>query len=183
MGDARHLAGNAAKADQADGFSGQLPPFHAQPLSAADGAVHAGQAARGPPHQRDGVLGHGGVAIALDDVHGDAVGGEFLGVHVAARAGAQEDDVLQVAAPGHPFCRHIGPVVQHEMLPGEQVGQLFGRHLVLDVHPHDGVPRPADAAHDFRKLVRGVDKQALHGNPRAADEALILPAAPGLLQP
>ena len=44
------------------------------------------------------VLGHRGVAVALDDVHGDAEVSQFLRVHVAARAGAEEDDVLQAAA-------------------------------------------------------------------------------------
>ena len=95
----------------------------ADPLAAPHAAVHDRQPARRGPHQGDRVLGHRGVAVALDDVHGDAVLGQFLGVHVAARAGAEEDDVLQAGAAPHHLGRHLAVVVEHEVVAGEQAGQ------------------------------------------------------------
>ena len=64
-------------------------------------AIHAGEAARAFPHQRDGAFGHRRIAIALDQVHFDAELRELFGIHVAARAGAEEHHVLQ---PGALFC-------------------------------------------------------------------------------
>ena len=89
----------------------------------AHAAVHDRQSARRGPHQGDRVLGHRRVAVALDDVHGDAELGQFLGVHVAARAGAEEDDVLQAGAAPHHLGRHLAVVVEHEVVAGEQAGQ------------------------------------------------------------
>ena len=152
MGDARDLRGDAAEAEQADRLAGELHAFAADPLSVADAAIHGGDAARGGPHQGDRVLGDGGVAIALDGVHRDAECRELLGVHVAARAGAEEDDVPQPAAAAHHLGGHEGVVVQHEILAGEQGGQLGGGDVGHLVHaapagpparPPRGTPGPA----------------------------------------
>ena len=134
--DPRHLGGDAAEAEQAERLAGEFHALGADPFAAPHAAVHDRQSARRRPHQGDGVLGHRGVAIALDDVHGDAVLGEFLGMHVAARAGAEKDDVLQAGAAPHDFGRHLAVIVEHEVVAGEQPGQRVGRHLELFVHRH-----------------------------------------------
>ena len=102
--DARDFGGDAAEADQAQRLAGQLHAVVAQPVAGAHLAVHLGDAARRRPHQRDGGFGDRGVAIALDQVNGDAEFGEFFRVHVAARAGAEKHHVLQPGA----FARDLG---------------------------------------------------------------------------
>ena len=96
--DARRLGGDAAEADQAKRLAGQLHAVVAQPVAGADAAVHLGETARGFPHQRDRAFGDRRIAIALDQMHLDAEFGEFFRIHVAARAGAEEHDVLQPGA-------------------------------------------------------------------------------------
>jgi len=70
-----------------------MPSSRSQ-FASAHFAVHLRQATRGGPHQRDGALGHRGVAVALDQVDLDAEFGELFRIHVAARAGAEEYDML-----------------------------------------------------------------------------------------
>ena len=89
----RDLGGDAAEADQAERLAAELRALGAQPLAVAHAAVHRREAARGGEQQADRALGDRGVAVALDDVDRDADPGERLRVHVAARAGAEEDDV------------------------------------------------------------------------------------------
>ena len=96
--DARDFRGDAAEADQAERLAGQLHAVLAQPVAGAHLAVHLGDAARRRPHQRDRAFGDRRVAIALDQMNVDAEFGEFLRVHVAARAGAEKHDVLQPGA-------------------------------------------------------------------------------------
>ncbi len=95
---ARDFRGDAAEADQAERLAGELHAVVAQPVAGAHLAVHHGEPARGGPHQRNRAFGDGGVAIALDQVHVDAELGELFRIHVAARAGAEEHDVLQAGA-------------------------------------------------------------------------------------
>jgi hypothetical protein len=102
--DARDFGGDAAKPDQAQRLAGQLDAVLAQPVAGAHLAVHPGDAAGGLPHQRDGAFGNRRVAIALDQVNRYPELGELLRVHVAARAGAQEHDVLEAGA----FARNLG---------------------------------------------------------------------------
>ena len=73
-------------------------PSSERPGAAADAAVHPRQIAAGREHQRDRVLGHRGIAVALDGVDRDADVLELGDVHVARGAGAEEHDVLEMRA-------------------------------------------------------------------------------------
>ena len=72
LGHARHFGADAAEADDAERLAEQLDTLLRRPLAAAHVAVHARNVACGRKHQRDRVLGDGRVAVALDDVDGDA---------------------------------------------------------------------------------------------------------------
>ena len=87
------------------------------------------------PHQRDRAFGHRGVAITLDGVDGDAALGELFRIHVAARAGAEEDDVLQAFAHFSAIADwHRGVVDDHDLGIAEQAGQIVGldRGIAVD---------------------------------------------------
>ena len=85
LADARHLAADAAKPDHAQRLAEKLHAFVRRPDAGAHLAVHARDVAAGRDHQRDRMLGHRGVAIALDDVHLDAAVLQFADIHVARR--------------------------------------------------------------------------------------------------
>jgi hypothetical protein len=72
------------------------------------------------------VLGDRNVAIALDGVHGDAESGQRRNVHVARGAGAEENDVLEPAAFGHDLGRHVGMVVEADVVTGQEPRQIGG---------------------------------------------------------
>ena len=72
LGDARHLGADAAEPDDAERLAEHLHAFERLPGAGADVAVHAREVAAGGHHQRDGLLGHRGVAVALDGVDLDA---------------------------------------------------------------------------------------------------------------
>ena len=75
-------------------------PSQRLPGAGAYLAIHAREVAAAGKHQRDGVLGHRGVAVALDGVNRDAEVFELGDVHVARGAGAEKHDVLE-----GPHCR------------------------------------------------------------------------------
>ena len=96
--EAHHLAADAAGADHAQGLARELYAVQRAPGAAAQRAIHPRGLAAAIEHQRERVLGHRHVAIALDGAHLDA---EFLRrrhVDVARGACAHEDDDLQRAA-------------------------------------------------------------------------------------
>ena len=87
---------DAAEPDHAERLAEQLHAFERLPGAGADVAVHAREIAAGRHHQRDGLLGDGGVAVALDGVDLDPESASSVGdVHVARRTGAEEHDVLE----------------------------------------------------------------------------------------
>src|SRR5262249_10615922 len=69
---ARDLAADAAKPNDAERLVEELHALAWHPQATARVAVHPRQLARTGKHQRDGVLGDCDIAIALDGVHGDA---------------------------------------------------------------------------------------------------------------
>ena len=122
LGDARDLAPDAAEPDHAQRLALELRAFLRRPDAGAHLAVHARHVARCGEQQRDRVLGHRGVAISLDGVHGDAVALEFVDIHVAGGTGAEEYDVLEAAALRHQLGRHVGVVVERDVVAGEHAG-------------------------------------------------------------
>ena len=105
---------------------------------------------------------HRDVAIALDDVDLDADAFQLFGVHVAARAGAQEDDVTQAGALAHRLGRHLRMIVQHEVVAGEQAGQFFGRDAAAFLDIDMGVVGADDLAEYRREIVDRIHEQTLH---------------------
>ena len=111
------------------------------------------------------MLRHRRVAVAFNDMYGDAECREFLRIHVAAGAGAQEDDMLQVGAGAHRLGRHLRMVVEAEIVAGKQRGQIVRPDLALLVHRHRRVTRAGDVMEDAGEIVHGIEKQALHCTP------------------
>ena len=120
LADARHLAPDTAEPDHAQRLAVELHAFLRRPHARAHLAVHAGHVTRGGEHQCNRMLGHGGVAIALDGVHGDAAALKLIDIHVAGRAGAEEHDVLERRALRHQLGRHSGVVVERDRVAFEQ---------------------------------------------------------------
>src|SRR6185437_3831683 len=81
-GDARHLAADAAEADEAERLAAQLHALAHVPGAGADLAVHAGDIARSRQDERHRMLGDGGIAVALDRRDGDAeaLGGRHVDI-------------------------------------------------------------------------------------------------------
>ena len=163
--DAGGLCGNAAEAKQADGLAGQFHALVAQPVAGAHLAVHLGEAPRTRPHQRDGAFGDRGVAIAADQVHLDAEPGELLDMHVAARAGAEKHDVLEVRALLCDLGRQVGVIDDGDFGAVEHFRQLRRRDVGIAVDLHRDVAVLSQAFHDERQLFAGIDEYGAHGMP------------------
>src|SRR5262245_60878917 len=98
LGDARHLAPDAAKPDHAKRFSEKLHPFVRRPDATAHLAIHAREVPRAGPEQRDGMLGHRRIAVTFDDMNLDAAFVELPYVHVACGSCAEENDMFELRA-------------------------------------------------------------------------------------
>src|SRR5580692_6037973 len=158
------FAGDAAEADQAQRLAGQLHAVLAQPVAGAHLAVHPGNAARGGPHQRDGGLGYRGVAVAPDQVNRDAEFGQFLRVHVTARAGAQKHHMLEPCA----FSRHLGwqrgVIDNRDLRAVEHFGQLIGGHVGVAMDAYPGIAGLGQPFEDDGQRFIGIDKNSPHWN-------------------
>ena len=159
--DARDLASDPAEADNAERLAGELHAFGRLPGPGAHLAIHPRDIARAGEHQRDRVLGDGGVAIALDRVHRDAEIAQRRNVHVARRAGAEEHDMLELPAQGDRLGRQIGMVVEADRAAGEQsrqVGARKGRRIDRDRR----VVGAMHARKDRGELLVAVDEKRFH---------------------
>ena len=116
--------------DQAERLAVELHAFERLPHARAHCAVHAREPAAAGEDQRHGVLGDRNVAIALDGVHGDAEAGQRRNVHVARGAGAEKNDVLELAAFGHDLGRHVGMVVEADVVAGQEPRQIGGLECI-----------------------------------------------------
>ncbi len=125
--DACDFAADAAEPDHAQGLAQQLHAFVRGPHAAAHLAVHARDVARGRHHQCNGMLGHRGIAVAFDDVHCDAARLQFADIHVARRTGAEEHDVLEFRALRHQRRRHVGMVVNGDVIAADHARQFLAR--------------------------------------------------------
>ncbi len=107
------------------------------------------------------MLGDGRVAIALDDMHGDAKLVELGDVHVARRPGAEKDDVAEIGTSPHRLGRQIGVVVEADLIASEQardIGAVIGLMIDVDL-------RIVGAAHTLenrRELLVAVEEQRFH---------------------
>ena len=73
------------------------------------------------------------VAIALDDVNGDAVPGQLFGVHIAARPGAEENDVLEAAALGGDRRRQTSMVDYRDLGVAEEGRELVRGYIAIAI--------------------------------------------------
>ena len=174
---ARDLGGDAAVADQAERLARELRAFAAQPATVAHRPVHRRELARGVEQETDRALGDGGVAVALDEVDGDADRRERLRIHVAARAGAEEDDVAQAVAARCDLGRQRGVVDDRDRCAGERRGQRIGHDVgvaegELELRQH---ARPDRLGERAQRRV-GVDEDGAHGSYPACPRSAI--AAP-----
>src|SRR5262245_31875575 len=159
--DPRNLAADAAESNDAERLAIELHAFERAPMAGAHAAVHAHEPARAGKHQRNGVLGHRNVAVALDGVHGHAQSIERRHVHVARGAGAEEHDVAQCRALRHQLGRHIGMVVDADVIAGEHTRQL-GALERRRIHHDWGIVGPVDAGKHRVKLIVAVDEDRFH---------------------
>ena len=110
--------------------------------------MHIAEAPRRAPHQREGHLCHGGIAIALDDMHLHAAfGSQFLGVHVGTRAGAQKDDVFQIRAALDDRQRAMRMVIDHDLHALQRTRQIIRRNIGRFVNSHRQIIRAMKLAH------------------------------------
>ena len=163
-GDPRDFGGDAAEADQAERLAGELHAVLAQPVAGAHLAVHLRQHAGGCPHQRNRGFRDRGVAIALDEVDLDAERGELVGVHVAARAGAEEDDVLEALALPRDIGRQRGVIDDADLGAAEDIRPLLGRDIRVFVDADLGIAGLALPLEDLGERIIGVDKNSAHGD-------------------
>ena len=108
------------------------------------------------------MLGDRGVAIALDGMDGDAEGGEFLGVHVAPRAGAEKNDMAERGASGERRGRKRGMIIEHEIIPGQQSRQIVGRDAGGAVDGDRRVAGAVEARDDRRHGFVRIEKKTAH---------------------
>jgi len=152
---------DAAETDNAEGFAEHLHAFEWLPVAGADVAVHAREIPAGRHHQRDGLLGHGGVAIALDGMDLHAQRFDLGHIHVARRAGAEEHDVLEVLALRDQIGRHVAVIVDGDVMAADDARQLvlLERHIV-DLHRR--IVRTIDAIPHLAELRVAVDENGFH---------------------
>ena len=148
----RHLAADPAEAHEPQRLALELHALHHLPAAVAHDLVHGGDVAGRGEHEAHGVLGHRRVAIAADvgdlDAH-PLRGGE---VDEAARARAEEDDVLEPARRTalERGGTEVGCIIDARIVAREHLGYVGLRHrahvdrdrdVARLVHP---LPQPVD---------------------------------------
>ena len=150
LGQARHLAADAAEADQPERLASQLRALHHLPTAVAQDLVHDGDVAGGGEDETHGMLGHCGVAITLDgrDLDAEPVcGGK---IDEAAGAGAEEDDMLQASAARERGLAKVARVVDDGVIALKQLGDIaLGDRPPVDgdgdiALPEHALPEPVD---------------------------------------
>ena len=136
---ARDFGGDAAEPDQAERLAGQLHRVFAEPVAGAHLAVHPWDDPRRGPHQCDRGLRDRGIAITLDQMHGDAEFRELFGIHVAARAGAEKYDMLQPTAFFRNFSRQRRVVDDADFCAAENGGPFLRSDVGIEVHAYVGI--------------------------------------------
>jgi len=123
--------------------------------------VHAGEIAARRHHQRDALLGHRRVAVALDGVDLDAERLDLRHGHVARSTGAEKDDVLEVLALPHQIGRHVAVVVDGDVVVGDHARQLvFLERRGVDRDRR--IVRAIDALPHCAELLIAVDEDGFH---------------------
>ena len=163
--EAHHLAADAAGADHAEGLAGEFHAVQRAPVAGgAQRAVHPRGLAAAVEHQRERVLGHRAVAVALDRAHLDAELFRRRYVDIARGPGAHEDDHLQRAAGGEDVGRHIGVVVDDADRIADVGRHVVARHIVYG-HRQVGDDRPELVVVEIGQEGRTVEEDRAHRSP------------------
>ena len=104
------------------------------------------------------------VAIALDDVNGDAVPGQLFGVHIATRAGAEENDVLEAAAPGANQRWQTSMVDYRDLGVAEQGRELVRGHIAITIDGNRRVPVAPQLFGDRGEGIVGINEDSPQGS-------------------
>src|SRR5665213_279223 len=108
------------------------------------------------------MLGDRGVAVTLDDVNLDAAAFQLADIHVARWSGAEKDDVLEFGALRHQRRRHVGVIVDRDLVALDDARQLFARkgcHVDVDRR----IVLAVDALPHWRQLFVAVEEDGFHG--------------------
>ena len=98
-------------------------------------------------------------------VHLDPELAKLFRIHVAARAGAEEHDVLQPLAFFGDIGRQRGVVDDRDLGAVEYLRILFGSDVGIQVDPHLGIARLLQPLEDHGQRFIGVDENSAHGLP------------------
>src|SRR5580704_9659193 len=101
------------------------------------------------------------IAVVADDVDLDAALGHIGETHVARRPSAEKDDVLERRAALDQIGRHVGVIVDADVVAFEQDRQ-FGplERLTIDVDRR--IARAQNALPDRRELIVAVEEKGFH---------------------
>ena len=100
------------------------------------------------------------VAIALDDVNGDAVPGQLFGVHIATRAGAEENDVPEASAFGGDQRWQRSVIDYRNLGVAEQGRELVRGHIAIAIDGDRRVPVAPQFFGDTGEGIVGVGKNS-----------------------
>ena len=104
------------------------------------------------------------VAIALDDVNGDAVPGQLFGVHIAARAGAEENDVPEASAFGGDQRWQRSVIDYRNLGVAEQGRELVRGHIVIAIDGNRRVPIAPQLFGDRGEGIVGINEDSPQGS-------------------
>ena len=95
-------------------------------------------------------------------MHLDAELVELGDVHVARGAGSEKHDVLEAAALRDQLGRHVGMVVETDVVAVEQARQVFAVER-LGIDDDRRIVVPVDPGEDRSELVVAIDEDGFHG--------------------
>ena len=90
----------------------------------------------------------------------DAKFGQFFRIHVAAGAGAQEDDVLQPRTVARDGGRQRGVIDDRDPGAVEHVRQLFRRDVGIAMNAHLGIAGFCQSLQNHGQRLIGIDKHS-----------------------
>ncbi len=107
------------------------------------------------------MLGDRGVAVTLDDMDLDVARRHVGEAHIARRPGAEKNDVLERGAPVDQRRRHIGMIVDADVVAGQHARQLVRRErLAVDVDRR--IAGAKDPLPDRRQLIVAIEEERPH---------------------
>src|SRR5690348_13266579 len=89
---------------------------------------------------------------------------EFLRIHIATRAGAQEYDVLEATASPRNVGRQRRVVDDDDLSTIEQSGNLLRLNIRIEIDPRAGIAGLSLPLENIRQRWVGVDKNSAHEN-------------------